>query len=100
MPDHVDVPLDIVEADRWPRADCPPIRLTPATPPTSGANRPAPWEIEIRMARPHVGQDRYWVAWARGEVAATIVETGPRETPPNKCTGERDRCAQHRYKSG
>eukprot|EP00974_Lingulodinium_polyedra_P004378 409221-Lingulodinium_polyedra.AAC.1 len=42
--------------------------------PAPGHRGPDPGEAEIRMGRPQIWQDRYWVAWSVGEVAPAIVE--------------------------
>eukprot|EP00974_Lingulodinium_polyedra_P065544 6337961-Lingulodinium_polyedra.AAC.1 len=40
--------------------------------PVVGGSGPGPWEVEILMARPQIGQDRYWVVWSRGEVVPAV----------------------------
>eukprot|EP00974_Lingulodinium_polyedra_P009101 869784-Lingulodinium_polyedra.AAC.1 len=52
MPDHVDSMLAIVEARRWTRPVCPPIRLIAAMLPADAQSRASPWEVELRLARP------------------------------------------------
>eukprot|EP00974_Lingulodinium_polyedra_P093195 9027368-Lingulodinium_polyedra.AAC.1 len=63
----MDVAVDIVEAQRWAMPVRPPVRFSPAALPAGGGARPAPWEVELRLPRPQIGQDRYWVVWSRGE---------------------------------
>eukprot|EP00974_Lingulodinium_polyedra_P014754 1427773-Lingulodinium_polyedra.AAC.1 len=73
MLDHVDALLNTVEAHRWTRPIRPPVRLTAAVLPANARPGANPWEVELRLAKPHTQQDRYWVAWARGEVTPAVV---------------------------
>eukprot|EP00974_Lingulodinium_polyedra_P105203 10186341-Lingulodinium_polyedra.AAC.1 len=63
-----------MEAHRWTRPVCPPVRLTVTAPPADARPEANSGEVELRLARPQAGQDRYWVAWTRGEVTPAAVE--------------------------
>eukprot|EP00974_Lingulodinium_polyedra_P021122 2040278-Lingulodinium_polyedra.AAC.1 len=73
MPDHVDAVLTIIEAHRWTRPVNPPTRLTAAAG-AAATPQAGPEGQQIHLARPQRGQDRYWVAWTRGEIPPAEIE--------------------------
>eukprot|EP00974_Lingulodinium_polyedra_P108914 10541310-Lingulodinium_polyedra.AAC.1 len=56
------------------RQASPPIRLSAAAA-GPGARESAMTNCEeVRLARPQIGHDRYWVVWSQGEIAPERVE--------------------------
>eukprot|EP00974_Lingulodinium_polyedra_P017429 1689058-Lingulodinium_polyedra.AAC.1 len=56
------------------RGASPPIRLSASATGASTQGGVVPRCEEIRLARPQVGHDRYWVVWTQGEVVPEYVE--------------------------
>eukprot|EP00974_Lingulodinium_polyedra_P099658 9653500-Lingulodinium_polyedra.AAC.1 len=68
MPDQVEACLEILGAQKWMRGASPPVRLSASATGVNTQHGVAPRCEEIRLARPQVGHDRYWVVWTQGEV--------------------------------
>eukprot|EP00974_Lingulodinium_polyedra_P123906 11188515-Lingulodinium_polyedra.AAC.1 len=53
---------------------CAPGPPLPSDPPSGRRRRPDALGSELRLPRPHIGQDRYWIVWSRSEVAHAAAE--------------------------